>query len=94
MFRERVVEPSTGRRIEEVMKEVIHAWVQLSTNKLRWLWNPDDVMNDGYASFYKLLFNDWEDHPSASVSALTGSVTRLISEWLNLSGALWIQKTF
>ena len=77
--RTRVVETSTVRRIAEVLKEVFHAWEQLNKNKLPWLWKPDDVMNDGYASFYKLLFNAF---PSAKRVSIDGVCDELISEWL------------
>ena len=53
----------TGRRIVEARKEVLHAWEQLNKNKLL---NPDDV------SFYKSLFNDWEDHTSVKHFSVEG----------------------
>ena len=38
------------------VKEVSHEWEQLNKNKPLW--------NEEYASFYKSLSNDWEDHLS------------------------------
>ena len=42
---------------------MFHAWDQLNKNRLL---NPDDV------SFYKSLFNDWEDHTSVKHLSVEG----------------------
>ena len=70
MFRERVC--ANPDRTE---------WEQLNKNKLV---SPDDVPNDGYVSFDKLLFNGWEDHPSSKRVSIEGVCDELISELLNL----------
>jgi molecular chaperone HtpG len=37
-------------------------WITLNQVKPVWLRPPDEVTHDEYASFYRSLANDWEDH--------------------------------
>ncbi|KAJ9147987.1 hypothetical protein P3X46_030086 [Hevea brasiliensis] len=43
------------------VKEVTHEWELINRQKPIWLWKPEEVTNEEYASFYKSLTNDWED---------------------------------
>merc|ERR1711871_68333 len=44
------------------IKEVKHEWEQLNKQKPLWMRKPKDISHGEYASFYKALTNDWEEH--------------------------------
>ncbi len=81
---EPVVQDENKEKKMKKIKEISHEFERVNNTKPIWLRNKDEVTKEEYASFYKSITNDWEEHLSCIHFTMEGN--------LQIKGILFVPK--
>ena len=78
------VKDENKEKKKKKIKEISHEFERVNNTKPIWLRNKDEVTKEEYASFYKSITNDWEEHLACIHFTMEGN--------LQIKGILFVPK--